>query len=140
MKKSTLFAILPDYISTPDGMAIDRHGNLVLSCPNFAEEQTSGCVVRFDREKHCQKWFDVPVHPQTGVARPMGIAFDRDYNLYICDNQGWSGQEHLAFQGRDPSVTADEKGSAPGGLWPLAWSIPTGSGSGGSISMSPRAA
>ena len=110
MKKSTLFAILPDYISTPDGMAIDRHGNLVLSCPNFAEEQTSGCVVRFDREKHCQKWFDVPVHPQTGVARPMGIAFDRDYNLYICDNQGWSDQEQLAFQGRILRVTADEKG------------------------------
>ena len=37
MKQSTLFAILPDYINTPDGMAIDQYGNLVLSCPNYAD-------------------------------------------------------------------------------------------------------
>ena len=27
MKKSTLFAKLPDYVATPDGMAIDKDGN-----------------------------------------------------------------------------------------------------------------
>ena len=29
MQQSKLFQILPDYICTPDGMAIDREGNLV---------------------------------------------------------------------------------------------------------------
>lgn len=36
MKKSTLFALLPDYVATPDGMAIDIDGNLILACPNYA--------------------------------------------------------------------------------------------------------
>lgn len=30
MVKSTLFAKLPDYVSTPDGMTIDSEGNLIL--------------------------------------------------------------------------------------------------------------
>ena len=45
MQQSKLFCILPDYVCTPDGMEIDQYGNLVLSCPNFADDALSGCVV-----------------------------------------------------------------------------------------------
>ena len=38
VKESKLFSVLPEYICTPGGMAIDRAGNLVLSCPNYARE------------------------------------------------------------------------------------------------------
>ena len=31
MKESKLFALLPDYVATPDSMAIDSEGNLILS-------------------------------------------------------------------------------------------------------------
>ena len=30
----------------------------------------------------------------------MGIAFGPDEDLYICDNQGWSGAPELIFKGR----------------------------------------
>jgi len=90
-------------------MAVDRHGNLVLSCPNYAEDDMSGCVVRIDREGNVKKWFDVPVHPETGVARNMGIAFDEEWNVYLCDNQGWSEREDLLFKGRILKVTVDEE-------------------------------
>lgn len=100
MRESKLFSILPEYICTPDGMAIDRHGNLVLSCPNYAEDNMSGIVVRLDKEGNVTKWFDVPVHPETGIARNMGIAFDDDWNVYLCDNQGWSEHPDLIFKGR----------------------------------------
>lgn len=110
MKTPELFAVLPDYVCTPDGMEIDKNGDLILSCPNYAEDSMPGCVVRIDKERRITKWFDVPVHPKTGIARNMGIAFDGDYNLYVCDNQGWSGKEELAFQGRILKITADEKG------------------------------
>jgi hypothetical protein len=70
MRESKLFCALPDYISTPDSMAIDRYGNLVLSCPNFAESDSSGCVVKISREGKVTKWFDVPVHPDPGKRRP----------------------------------------------------------------------
>ena len=111
MRESKLFCALPDYVYTPDGMAVDRAGNLVLSCPNFAREDQSGCVVKIDRQGKVTKWFDVPVHPQTGVARNMGIAFDGEWNLYLCDNQGWSEREDLLFKGRVLKVTADDAGN-----------------------------
>ena len=40
----------------------------------------------------------------------MGIAFDADYNLYVCDNQGWSGKEELAFKGRVLKLIVDQDG------------------------------
>ena len=46
MTESKLFCVLPDYVCTPDGMAIDRYGNLVLSCPNYAQDDLS---VFFDK-------------------------------------------------------------------------------------------
>jgi sugar lactone lactonase YvrE len=110
MRQSKLFCALPEYISTPDSMAIDRHGNLVLSCPNFAEEKSSGCVVKINKEGKVTKWFDVPVHPETGVARNMGIAFDDDWNVYLCDNQGWSEKPELLFKGRLLKITVDDNG------------------------------
>jgi hypothetical protein len=42
----------------------------------------------------------VPVSEETGHAFPMGIAFGPDGDLYICDNQGWSGKPELVFKGR----------------------------------------
>lgn len=111
MYQSELFTVLPPYVCTPDGMAIDRHGNLILSCPNYADPNTSGCVVRIDKNRHVEKWFDVPVHPETGVARNMGIAFDDDWNIYLCDNQGWSGEEALQWKGRMLRLTVTDDGT-----------------------------
>lgn len=110
MRETTLFSVLPDYICTPDGMAVDRHGNLVLSCPNFASDDMSGVVVRLDREGNVTKWFDVPVHPETGVARNMGIAFDHEWNVYLCDNQGWSERPELLYKGRVLKLTVTDGG------------------------------
>lgn len=111
MRESRLFCVLPDYVCTPDGMAVDRQGRLVLSCPNYAQDTMSGCVVRIDSEGHVEKWFDVPVHPETGVARNMGIAFDEEGNVYLCDNQGWSEREDLLYKGRILKLTVDEQGN-----------------------------
>lgn len=108
MQEPKLFALLPDYVSTPDGMAIDAEGNLILSCPNYADTSMPGCVVKIDKNKNITKWFDVPVHPETGCARNMGIAFGPDWDLYICDNQGWSGDEDLLFKGRVLRVRVQE--------------------------------
>ena len=107
MKKSTLFAKLPEYVSTPDGMAIDKDGNLILACPNYAIADMPGCILKIDKDKNIKKWFDVPVCEETGEARPMGIAFGPDGDLYICDNQGWSGEERLIRKGRILRVRLD---------------------------------
>ncbi len=100
MKKSKLFMKLPEYVCTPDGMAIDGDGNLILACPNYADEKMAGCILKIDKDKNISKWFDVEPLAETGCARPMGIAFGPDGDLYICDNQGWSGKEELVGRGR----------------------------------------
>lgn len=111
MQESRLFTLLPEeYVCTPDGMEIDREGNLIVSCPNYADDEMSGCVIRIDKNKNITKWFDVPVHQETGVARNMGIAFDKDWNMFICDNQPWCGREEFAWKGRMLKVIFDEEG------------------------------
>ncbi|RED66168.1 SMP-30/gluconolactonase/LRE family protein [Cohnella lupini] len=102
MPTSQLFAVLPeDFVTTPDAMGIHpESGDLVVSCPNFADQSRPGCLIRIDRDRNVSKWIEVPVHPDTGVACPMGIAFGPDGDLYICDNQGWSGSENGKFKGR----------------------------------------
>ena len=101
MQTPKLFVKLPEeYVCTPDGMEIDQAGNMVLSCPNFADMSMPSCICKIDKEGNVRKWFDVPVSEKTGEARAMGIAFGPDWDLYIVDNQGWAGQEPTAFEGR----------------------------------------
>ena len=100
MKESKLFALLPDYVATPDSMAIDSEGNLILSCPNFANPTLPGCVLKIDKDRNITKWFDVPVREDTGMARPMGIGFGPDGDLYLIDNQPWLEKPELIRKGR----------------------------------------
>ncbi|OPH46658.1 phage head-tail adapter protein [Paenibacillus ferrarius] len=101
MKEPKLFTLLPEeYVTTPDGMAVASDGTLVLSCPNFADHSRPGCLVKIDSHRQVRKWVEVPVHADTGIACPMGIAFGPDGDVYICDNQGWSGSEAGSFKGR----------------------------------------
>lgn len=101
LQKSELFMELPDYCPTPDGMAIARNGDLILACPNFADViNNPACLVRITKEGKLTKWLDVPVLPETGWASPMGIAFNDEDDLIICDNQGWSGAEVAQNKGR----------------------------------------
>jgi len=108
MQKSELFLVLPDYCPTPDGMAIAPNGDLILACPNFADQRYPGCIMRITKDGKISKWFDVPVLPETGLACPMGIAFDEKGDLFICDNQGWTGSEAGKSRGRLLRLTFDE--------------------------------
>jgi len=107
-QKSELFVELPDYCPTPDGMAIASNGDLILACPNFADLSKPACIVRIDKDKKISKWFDVPVLPETGWAAPMGIAFNNEGDLFVCDNQGWSGAEKAKNKGRILRLKFDE--------------------------------
>lgn len=101
MQTPKLFTLLPEeYVSTPDGMEIDKNGDMILSCPNFADMSMPSCICRINKEGHVTKWFDVPLNEETHEARSMGIAFGPYGDLYIVDNQGWTGRPELIRQGR----------------------------------------
>lgn len=106
-----LFMELPeDMVNVPDSMTIDKDGNLILTVPNFADTSVPGCVLRIDKDKNLTKWFDVPVNEETGRANPMGVAFDDEWNMYLVDNQPWTGEDLVKDQGRLLKITFDENG------------------------------
>ncbi len=108
---SKLYMVLPDWISTPDGMTIDKDGNLILACPNFGDQTQPGCIARITPSGKISKWFDVSVNASSGVARPMGVEFGPDGSLFIVDNQGWTGNPESVNQGRILKVSFDASGN-----------------------------
>ena len=88
-KKSELLLTLPEICPTPDGMAMDAEGNIIVACPNYGDMTHPAVLMKIDPENNVRLWCQMPVHPKTGRACPMGIAFGPDGDLYVVDNQGW---------------------------------------------------
>ena len=78
-----LLVRLPEICPTPDGMALDASGNLFLACPNYADQTHPAVLMKIDPENRVRLWCRAPVHPETGVGCPMGIAFGPEGHLYI---------------------------------------------------------
>lgn len=103
LQVSRLLVTLPDSCPTPDGLAIDPEGNLVVACPNFADPSKPACLVKVTPDLQVKHWFNFPTLAETGRAAPMGIAFDADGDLYVADNQNWptgNGEHGEINQGR----------------------------------------
>jgi sugar lactone lactonase YvrE len=86
---------LPVEHNTPDGMTLDSEGNIILCCPNFntnkeGNEQPAW-IMKIMPDDKLEKYFQMPVHPKTGKACPLGIAFGCDGHLYVADSQGIGG-------------------------------------------------
>ncbi len=103
LQVSRLLVTLPDSCPTPDAMAIDAEGNLVVSCPNFADPDQPPCFIKITPELEVKHWFNMPTFAETGRAAPMGFAFGPDGDLYVADNQNWTtgnGEDGEINQGR----------------------------------------
>lgn len=76
------------YVNTPDGMAVDEKGNLLLAAPNRQSDDYPGVILRQNHRDG--KWELLTpglLHPETGKAAPAGIACAPDGSIYYCDNQ-----------------------------------------------------
>ncbi|WP_264530515.1 SMP-30/gluconolactonase/LRE family protein [Flavobacterium sp. N502540] len=96
--KPTLFADLGESCATPDGMAIDKKGNLFLSITNPTTFEVHGSkILTFDKNDQPVTWFDkLPLHPITNRVHPMGMEFGPDGNLYVVDNQFFAEKENFS--------------------------------------------
>ena len=98
---SQLLVTFDPSVTTPDGMSIDPAGALVVSCPNYADQTKPACFMRVEKIGAPATLLALsPVLPETGLSCPMGITFGPDGDLYVCDNQAWSGSEKGQFKGR----------------------------------------
>lgn len=87
-----LFAELPDICPTPDAFDVAPDGSLTLSCPNYADKTKPGVLMRISEDGNVSKLVEVPVLEDTGMSKPMGIAYDDEGVLYVCDNQTNKGR------------------------------------------------
>ena len=82
----------------PSGLALDRQGNLFVSCRN------DGTIHRVTREGRAEQWIE-------GMGIATGIAFDRADNLYVGDRSGTifkisPSREVFVFATMEPSIAA----------------------------------
>jgi hypothetical protein len=82
----------------PSGLALDRNGNLFVSCRN------DGTIHRISPDGRAEQWIE-------GMGVATGIAFDREENLYVGDRSGTifkisPSREIFVFATLEPSLAA----------------------------------
>ncbi|MHC4569696.1 MAG: SMP-30/gluconolactonase/LRE family protein, partial [Planctomycetota bacterium] len=92
-RTARLLVELPDYCNTPDGMALLPDNSFVLSVPNYNDANDGAFIMRISADNKVSKFFDPPLHPDTGVAVPMGICIAPSGDLYYADNQFFQSHE-----------------------------------------------
>jgi sugar lactone lactonase YvrE len=91
----------------PSGLAVDRAGNLFVSCRN------DGTIHRITPEGRAEQWIE-------GMGVATGIAFDRNENLYVGDRSGTifkisPSREVFVFATIEPSLAAYHLAFHPSG-------------------------
>ena len=102
-QNAPLLINLPDFVVTPDGMAIAPDGDLLLACPNFANPGVPARFVKIGKDRNVRDLFECPTLAETGRACPMGVEFGPQGELYVVDNQNWvagNGPDGEVNQGR----------------------------------------
>lgn len=99
-KVTANFSVKPFVTSlmNPSGLALDRAGNLFVSCRN------DGTVHRVTSEGRSEEWIE-------GMGVATGLAFDAEENLYVGDRSGTifkinPSREIFVFATLEPSVAA----------------------------------
>jgi streptogramin lyase len=91
----------------PSGLALDRDGNLFVSCRN------DGTIYRITPEGRPEQWIE-------GMGVATGIAFDKNGNLYVGDRSGTifkisPSREIFVFATLEPSLAAYHLAFHPSG-------------------------
>jgi sugar lactone lactonase YvrE len=91
----------------PSGLALDRSGNLFVSCRN------DGTIHRVTPEGRAEEWVE-------GMGVATGVAFDRADNLYVGDRSGTifkisPSREIFVFATMEPSIAAYHLAFHPSG-------------------------
>jgi hypothetical protein len=91
----------------PSGLAVDRAGNLFVSCRN------DGTIHRVTPDGRTEQWIE-------GMGIATGIAFDREQNLYVGDRSGTifkisPSREIFVFATLEPSLAAYHLAFHPSG-------------------------
>jgi len=99
MKTPTMGFDLGDKYASPDGMTIGPDGSIYLSMngagADFAFAHKAR-IMRITVDNELEEFFELPPHPDSKVASPLGLVFGPDGNLYVSDNQAFAGGENAS--------------------------------------------
>jgi len=90
-KQARLLVALPDFVNTPDGMALMPDGSIILSAPNFNNDKQPAVLVKISPANKASLFYTPPVLPETGKVGPMGICRAPSGDLYLADMQYFNG-------------------------------------------------
>ncbi len=87
--KSELLVDLPTGIcNTPDGMCLLPDGNVILSVPNFNDQEQPSLLLKITPQNKPEVFYKLPRNPDTGEPfGPLGICVAPSGDLYIADYQ-----------------------------------------------------
>jgi len=103
LKTPSIAVNLPDKYNTPDGMAVDKDGTIVLSIPNFNTNTTKdedakifpSKMVRITKDDKIVEICTLPINEGTGKpSGPLGVDIGADGHLYIADCQAFTTNDY----------------------------------------------
>ena len=104
-KQAKLLLVLPDFCNTPDGMCLYPDGNIILSVPNVNDQTQPAVIMKVTPDNKLERFYDPPLHPDTGKAFPFGIcvapkggAFAGD--IFYADMQWFANPEKPNYKSR----------------------------------------
>jgi len=87
LKEARLLVVLPDYVNTPDGMALMPDNSIILSVPNFNDPTSPAVLVKISPDNKASLFYKLPVPAETKRIGPMGITRAPSGDLYLADMQ-----------------------------------------------------
>lgn len=92
-----LFKSFGDVANTPEGLALDRDGNLYLSAINGVDPSYPGHIWKMDAKTGAWSIFFVTrTDTSSGKSFPQGIVFGDDGNLYYSENQYFADRNYAS--------------------------------------------
>ncbi|MBW8015904.1 MAG: hypothetical protein FVQ82_06930 [Planctomycetes bacterium] len=92
--KPTLFLSLDQSNDTPDAMTMAPDGSIILACPNFQDEKNVGVLMTIGKDNKAELFYTIPPQGDSTHARPMGLDYGPDGNIYVADNQYFTDKDH----------------------------------------------
>ncbi|MCK4748820.1 MAG: hypothetical protein KAT15_17320, partial [Bacteroidales bacterium] len=84
---------LPEKYNSPDGMTLGADRCIYLSMNNVNNTEYPAKILRITQDDIIEEVIQLPPHPETGIAGPMGLVFASDGNMYVSDNQAFITHE-----------------------------------------------
>ena len=103
--RPALFKTFGDIVNTPEGLALDKDGNLFLSAINGVDPSYSGHIWKATPTTNCQlptasyTWSVFAVtrtNTKSGKSFPQGIVFGDDGHLYYAENQYFADRNYAS--------------------------------------------